>query len=336
MPIETGLRSAADSVPLDWNAVREYLATKGHRLDLDPPPRQFAGGLANLNYLIHLDGKPGGAAPPANGGTASRRLRHGARVPHPVAAADALPFVAARPASVRRPSVIGQRVPDHRIPAGSGDPRAHARRNWRSGPDIGARLSQVLLETMAAIHAVDTAAVGLDDLGRPEGFLARAVAGWRKRGLAAMEDGTDALHQRHRQLAGTATSCRTARPALLHNDFKLNNMILDPHDFSPVAVVDWDQGTRGDPLFDFATLLTYWIHADDPRPMHDMEQMPADEACLCSAPAGGGGLCRAVRPGRVGLPVPPRARDVQAVGDLPPTRPALPQRRDARSLATPR
>jgi aminoglycoside phosphotransferase (APT) family kinase protein len=57
-------------------------------------------------------------------------------------------------------------------------------------------------------------------------------------------------------------------------------MILNPEDFSPVAVVDWDQGTRGDPLFDFATLLSYWIHADDPWAMHDMAQMPADEACL--------------------------------------------------------
>ena len=47
-------------------------------------------------------------------------------------------------------------------------------------------------------------------------------------------------------------------------------------------MVDWDQGTRGDPLFDFATLLSYWIHADDPWAMHDMEQMPALEACLCT------------------------------------------------------
>ena len=59
-------------------------------------------------------------------------------------------------------------------------------------------------------------------------------------------------------------------------------MILDPDDLSPRAVVDWDQGTRGDPLFDFATLLSYWIHADDPWAMHDMEQMPAVEACLCT------------------------------------------------------
>jgi aminoglycoside phosphotransferase (APT) family kinase protein len=54
-------------------------------------------------------------------------------------------------------------------------------------------------------------------------------------------------------------------------------MILDPHDLSPVAVVDWDQGTRGDPLFDFATLLSYWVHDDDPPALHDMAQMPADE-----------------------------------------------------------
>jgi aminoglycoside phosphotransferase (APT) family kinase protein len=54
-------------------------------------------------------------------------------------------------------------------------------------------------------------------------------------------------------------------------------MILDPRDLSPVAVVDWDQGTRGDPLFDFATLLSYWVHEDDPPALHDMAQMPADE-----------------------------------------------------------
>ena len=47
-------------------------------------------------------------------------------------------------------------------------------------------------------------------------------------------------------------------------------------------MVDWDQGTRGDPLFDFATLLSYWVHADDPQPMHDMAQMPSVEAGLCA------------------------------------------------------
>ncbi len=85
----------------------------------------------------------------------------------------------------------------------------------------------MLLETIAAIHAVDTAAIGLDDLGRPEGFLARAVSGWIKRGWAAKEDGTDALHK---DIAGWLEHniVPDGKPGLLHNDFKLNNIILNP------------------------------------------------------------------------------------------------------------
>jgi len=154
--------------------------------------------------------------------------------------------------------------------------REHIPPELAGRPEVGARLSQVLLETLVAIHAADTAAVGLDDLGRPAGFLARAVSGWRKRGLAALEVGTEALHaDLGAWLEGHLVP--DGAPTMLHNDFKLNNMILDPRDLSPVAVVDWDQGTRGDPLFDFATLLSYWVHADDPPALHDMAQMPADE-----------------------------------------------------------
>ena len=57
-PPEETLRAVEDSVRLDWQAVGTYLAGHGIRLDDDPPPRQFAGGLANLNYLIYLDGEP--------------------------------------------------------------------------------------------------------------------------------------------------------------------------------------------------------------------------------------------------------------------------------------
>ena len=157
--------------------------------------------------------------------------------------------------------------------------REHMPAHLANRPEIGQRLSSMLLETIAAIHAVDTKAVGLDDLGRPDGFLNRAVVGWRKRGLLALEEGTEALHndvgtwlEQHQVPDG--------KPGLLHNDFKLNNIIVDPETFAPRAVVDWDQGTRGDPLFDFATLLSYWVRKEDPWAMHDMEQMPAVEACL--------------------------------------------------------
>jgi aminoglycoside phosphotransferase (APT) family kinase protein len=278
--IETGLRSAAESVPLDWSAVGTYLAAHGIRLDADKPPLQFAGGLANLNFLIHLDGKPAVLRRPPMGELPAgaydmaREFRILSRLP------DALPFIARGLHLCDDPSIIGQRFQIIEYRSGLVI-REHLPPELAHRPDVGARLSEVLLETIAAIHAVDTKAIGLDDLGRPDGFLARGVAGWRKRGLTAMEPGTETLHDDvgkwlERNLVPDGP------PGLLHNDFKLNNIILDPDDFTPRAVVDWDQGTRGDPLFDFATLLSYWIHADDPWAMHDMEQMPAVEACLCT------------------------------------------------------
>jgi aminoglycoside phosphotransferase (APT) family kinase protein len=269
------VRSAEQSVPLDWDAVRTYLAGHGLRLDLDPPPRQFAGGLANLNYLIHLDGRPAVLRRPplgelpAGAYDMAREFRILSRLP------DALPFVPRGLHLCSDTSAIGVQFQIIEYRPGLVI-REHLPPELAGRPEVGARLSQVLLDTMVAIHGVDTASVGLDDVGRPAGFLSRAVSGWRKRGMAALEGGTDALHtdlgawlERHLVPDGA--------PALLHNDFKLNNMILNPRDLSPVAVVDWDQGTRGDPLFDFATLLSYWVHEDDPPALHDMEQMPADE-----------------------------------------------------------
>ncbi len=279
MVAEAELRSPEDSVPVDWAAVRAHVAAHGHRLDDDPAPRQFAGGLANLNYLIGFDGmravlrRPPMGELPAGAYDMAREFRILSRLP------DALPFIARGLYLCDDPSVIGQRFQIIEYRPGLVI-REHMPAELAGRKEIGDRLSRVMLETIAAIHAVDTKAVGLDDLGRPEGFLSRAVSGWRKRGLAAKEDGTDALH--HDVGAWLeANIVPEGRPGLLHNDFKLNNIILDPDTFAPRAVVDWDQGTRGDPLFDFATLLSYWVHDDDPSAMHDMAQMPAVEACLC-------------------------------------------------------
>ncbi len=262
--------------------MRAYLARHGMRLDDQPPPRHFAGGLANLNYLhIYLDGEPAVLRRPPMGELPAgaydmaREHRILSRLP------DALPFVPRSLHLCDDPTVCGQRfqILGHCRP-GSGDPGNDSARIWPPVRTSVPACRRCCCETIAAIHAVDTEAIGLDDLGRPEGFLARAVSGWIKRGWAAKEDGTDALHK---DIAAwlEANKVPDGKPGLLHNDFKLNNMILNPDDLSPVAVVDWDQGTRGDPLFDFATLLSYWIHADDPWAMHDMKQMPAVEAGLC-------------------------------------------------------
>jgi aminoglycoside phosphotransferase (APT) family kinase protein len=270
---EADLRSPEQSVSLDWAAARFYLARQGLTLDQDPPPRQFAGGLANLNYCISLDGKPAVLRRPpmgelpAGSHDMAREHRILSHLPDALAVAPRSLHLCTDPAVLGAPFQILEYRPGLVI-------RATMPPELADRPEVGARLSVVLLETLTAIGAVDTEAIGLNDLGRPQGFLRRAVAGWRKRGAAAQEDGTAALHQ---ELGGWLERhlVPDGPPALLHNDFKLNNLILDPHDLQPVAVVDWDQGTRGDALFDFATLLSYWVEPDDPPAMHDMAQMPA-------------------------------------------------------------
>jgi aminoglycoside phosphotransferase (APT) family kinase protein len=66
-------------------------------------------------------------------------------------------------------------------------------------------------------------------------------------------------------------------PCLLHSDFKLDNLILRRETLSPVAVIDWDMGTRGDPLWDLAVLLSYWGEPGDPDCMERLRQMPTSQ-----------------------------------------------------------
>ena len=270
--IDANLRPAGEGVKLDWDAIAAHLATHDLVLDRENPPRQFAGGLANLNYLIHIGKKPyvlrrppfGDLPPGSHDMTREHRIL--TRLP------DALAFVPRSLHLCTDKAVIGADFQIIEFRSGlvvrEEMPPALAGR-----PEAGAQLADVALSTLAAIHAVDPAAVGLDDLGRPDGFLGRAVAGWRKRGAIVLEPGTEALHSGIGQWL-EANAVPDGKPTLLHNDFKLNNMILDPKTLEAVAVVDWDQGTRGDPLFDFATLLSYWTQPGDPPALFDMEQGP--------------------------------------------------------------
>ena len=250
---------------MDWDAVGAHLAQ--HGLALQPGERtRFPGGFANRNYLIALESGPAvlrrpppGPLPPGAHDMA-REHRILSRLP------DALGFVPRSLHLCEDESVIGVKfqILEYRegVVIHGVLPPDYAGR--------GAELSEMLLSTLAAINTVDTAALGLDGLGRPEGFLGRAVEGWLKRGAAA--EAGPVLDELGAWLRSNTVPDRA--PGLLHNDFKLDNVIVDPVTLRPNAVVDWDQGTRGDPIFDLATLLSYWVEPGDPQVMHDLQQMP--------------------------------------------------------------
>jgi aminoglycoside phosphotransferase (APT) family kinase protein len=269
------LRPPEEMVPLDWDAVRAHLAANGMHLDGEPPPGQFRGGLANLNYLIFVDGRPVVLRRPPPGELPAGAYDMGREHRILSRLADALPFIPRGLLLCEDRAVIG--VPFQLIEFRKGlTVRATVPEPFAGRPEAGARLSEVLLSTLAAIHAVDPDKAGLGDLGRPQGFIGRAVAGWRKRG-AAVQDEVSAplIAEIGRWL--DANQVPDGAPALLHNDFKLDNMILDPADLSAIGVVDWDQGTRGDPLFDLATTISYWTEPGDPPALHEMAQLPTTE-----------------------------------------------------------
>ena len=119
------------------------------------------------------------------------------------------------------------------------------------------------LDTLVELHAVDVRKAGLGDLGKPDGFLQRQTEGWISRYEKAKTDEIEEVGPLTDWLARDIPE--SPPPAVIHNDYKLNNLVLDPEDLTGVrAVLDWEMATVGDPLFDLAVSLSYWIEPGDP------------------------------------------------------------------------
>ena len=123
------------------------------------------------------------------------------------------------------------------------------------------RLAESLVDSLAELHLVDPGAVGLGDLGQPEGFVARQVEGWSRRWAAARTRDVPDMEVAARLLGSEIP--RVGPVSLLHNDYKLDNTMASDRG-EVVAVLDWDMATRGDPLVDLGTLLAYWPDPNAP------------------------------------------------------------------------
>jgi aminoglycoside phosphotransferase (APT) family kinase protein len=124
-------------------------------------------------------------------------------------------------------------------------------------------VSRTVVDTLVELHAVDPEEAGLGELGRPEGFLERQTRGWIGRYDKAKTDEIDEVGPLTDWLAENVPD--SPSPAVIHNDYKLNNLVLNPDDLTEVrAVLDWEMTTVGDPLFDLAVSLSYWTEPGDP------------------------------------------------------------------------
>ena len=270
--------SGADQIPQDWARLTEYLASHDMTLDKNSPPLQFSSGFGNLNYLISVDGIPrvlrrppmGEIQPGSNDMIREShilsqlwkefplapRCKHVCEDPNILGA----PFFLME---YRPGLVIGGSIPD------------------RLAKNVGLELGRMMAKQLATLHAIRPEDVNLDTLGNPGGFLARTLKGWTKRAKAAWTGNTPAnlkslIDWLEPRIVSDASS------ALLHNDFKLDNIILNPDTLKPIAVIDWDMGTRGDPRWDLAVMLGYWTEAGDPDVMIELDQMPTAGHCFPS------------------------------------------------------
>jgi aminoglycoside phosphotransferase (APT) family kinase protein len=138
------------------------------------------------------------------------------------------------------------------IPAGYAEDREERR-----------RISLALVDTLVRLHAVDYRAVGLGDFGRPEGYLERQVRRWSQQWERSKTSELAEIDDLIRRL--TAALPSSPPPTIVHGDYRLGNMALDPSDPGRVvAVFDWEMATLGDPLADLGYTLIYWADATDP------------------------------------------------------------------------
>jgi aminoglycoside phosphotransferase (APT) family kinase protein len=141
-------------------------------------------------------------------------------------------------------------------------------------PDYLRATSTELVDTLAQLHAVDVASAGLASFGHPEGYVERQVKGWTERYFKAK---TDELPQVEEVAAWLELNMpRESGAALIHNDYKYDNVAFDPQEPTRImAVLDWEMSTVGDPLMDLGTSLGYWIDPEDPQEMRGHSYGPS-------------------------------------------------------------
>ena len=256
---------------LDWTALTAYLRwhlashqIAGLDLERDIEVSQFPGGHSNLTYLVRFGGAelvvrrpPLGPVPPKAHDMA-REFKWLAAV-HPVFPLAPRPYLLCEDASVigsvfyvmeRRRGVVVR----HDEPLGLAN-RPEARR----------RVSEALIDTLADLHAIDVTRGPLAGLGKPNGFVERQVRGWSDRWTGSKTSDVPEMDTLQRWLIAHLPP-DPDDPGIVHGDFKLDNVLLDPLDLGRiVAVFDWEMSALGDPLVDLGIVLAYWTPTAPPE-----------------------------------------------------------------------
>jgi len=246
---------------LDLQKLNSFLKENSSELGTILSITQFPGGYSNLTYCISTNNSEYVLRRPPYGANIKSAHDMGRefkvlnalsmsykKIPKPIIYCDS-------PDIIGSPFYIMERIKGTILRPNSAPQLALA-------PSLFKTLSENLIDNLVALHAIDIHTTGLDQLGKPEGYVQRQVEGWTNRYYAAETDKLKTLDEVAQWLKTNMPQAQS--PAFLHNDYKYDNVVLNSGDLTEIlGVLDWEMATVGDPLMDLGGTLAYWSEAND-------------------------------------------------------------------------
>ena len=252
----------ANTVPIkeediDLTKLNQYLQQHSPETGIIKEIGRFTGGYSNLTYLLQTDSKefvlrkPPAGAHIKSAHDMGREFRvlsllkpHYAKVPEPIIYCESTDIIGS-------PFYVMEKIPGMILRAGNAPKMNIPAKTLHS-------ISASLIDNLVALHSLDIKTTGLDQLGKPDGYVQRQVEGWIQRYYTAETDKIEPMDyvakwmQEHHP--------RNQAPAFLHNDYKYDNLLVNPDNLSEIiGVLDWEMSTVGDPLMDLGATLAYWF-----------------------------------------------------------------------------
>ncbi len=272
MSFEDSTRTPRPGEELDAARLAGYLGGRMPALTGELEIAQFPSGHSNLTYLLRMGGeefvlrRPPFGTIPKTGHDMHREWTVLS------ALAGRYPFAPEPLLYCDDPAVLGAPFFIMRRLRG-----LILRRDLPEGLSLSAGAMRTLCERLVqahrTLHALDYRALGLEEFGKPQGYVERQISGWSRRYRDARTPDAPTFEEVMAWLEARRPPERGA--ALVHNDFRLDNAVLDPLDPTRIiGVLDWEMAAIGDPLMDLGASLAYWVQADDPPELRAIRVEP--------------------------------------------------------------
>ncbi|HUH73175.1 MAG TPA: phosphotransferase family protein [Chitinophagales bacterium] len=258
---------------LDALKIDAWLKKQIENLSGTPIITQFPGGASNWTYRIQYDNEDLILRrPPA--GTKAKSAHDMGREYRIQKALSGLYPVPEMLAFCEDESIIGAEFYVMKRINGI-IPRANLPKTLKLSEKEVRQLCTNVIDQMIDLHQIDIKSTGLDALGKGEGYVKRQIDGWSKRFIQARTENVENFETVMQWLQDNLPAKEYI--SLIHNDFRMDNVILDPENpMKIIGVLDWEMATIGDPLMDLGNSMAYWVQADDDAFLQSVRRQPTN------------------------------------------------------------